>query len=167
MVYYKPVRVTINTPGLAKLIIDVIIRHYGFSDLIVTDKGLLFSSKFWSLLCYFLGIKRRLFTTFNLQINGQTKQQNSIIKAYLQAFVNFEQNDWARLLPITKFVYKNAKNMSIGNTPFELNCGYHFYVLYKKDIDLYSKSKSVTKLSAKLKKLMTVCRENFYYAQKL
>ena len=57
MVHYKPVRVTIDAPGLAKVILDVVVWYHGVSDLIMTNKGSLFSSKFWSSLCYFFGIK--------------------------------------------------------------------------------------------------------------
>ncbi len=39
------------------------------------------------------------------------------MKAYLRAFVNFEQDDWAKLLPIAKFAYNNAKIASTGHTP--------------------------------------------------
>ena len=70
MVHYKPVKVTIDAPGLAEVIIDVVMRHHGLSDLIVTDQGSLFTSKFWLLLCYFLGIKRRLSTAFHPQTDG-------------------------------------------------------------------------------------------------
>ena len=90
MVHYEPVKITIDAPGLAKVIIDIGIRHYGLPDFIITDWGSLFTSKFWSSLCYFLGIKRRLSTTFHPQTNGQTKRQNSTIEAYLRAFVNWE-----------------------------------------------------------------------------
>ena len=65
MVYYKPVKITLNAPGLAEVIIDVVIRHHGLPNIIVTNRGSLFTSKFWSLLCYFLGIKRKLFTAFH------------------------------------------------------------------------------------------------------
>ena len=64
MVHYEPVKVTIHAIGLAKVIINVVVRHHGLPDSIVTDQGSFFTSKFWSLLCYFLGIKRRLFTAF-------------------------------------------------------------------------------------------------------
>ena len=90
MVHYKPAKITINLLDLAEVIIDVVICYHSLPDSIVTDRGCLFISKFWSLLCYFLGIKRRLFIMFHPQINGQTKRQNSTIEAYLQAFVNFE-----------------------------------------------------------------------------
>ena len=125
MVHYEPVKVTIDAPGLAEVILDVVVRHHGLPDSIVSDRGSLFTSKFWSSLCYFLGIKRRLSTAFHPQTDGQTERQNSTMEAYLRAFVNFEQNDWARLLPMAEFAYNNAKNASTGHTPFELNCGYH------------------------------------------
>ena len=73
MIYYKLVKITIDTPGLAKVIIDVVVRHHGFPDSIVTDRGSLFISKFWLLFCYFLDIKQRLSTTFYPQLYGQTK----------------------------------------------------------------------------------------------
>ena len=95
MVYYKSVKVTIDAPGLAEVIIDIVMRHHGLPDLIVTDRGLLFTSKFWSSLYYILGIKRKLSTAFHPKTDGQTERQNSTIEAYLWAFVNFEQNDWA------------------------------------------------------------------------
>ena len=94
MVYYKPVKVTIDAPSLVEIIINVVVRHHSLPDLIVIDRRLLFISKFWSLLNYFLSIKQRLATTFYLQMDKQIKKQNSIMEAYLQAFVNFEQNDW-------------------------------------------------------------------------
>ena len=90
MVYYEPVKITINASGLAEGIIDVVVCHYSLPDSIITNKGSLFTSKFWSLLCYFFGIKRWLFTAFQPQTDGQTKRQNSIMEAYLGAFVNFE-----------------------------------------------------------------------------
>ena len=156
MVHYKPVKVTINALGLTEVIINVVVRHYGLSDSIVTDQGSLFTSKFWSLLCYFLGIKRRLSTAFYQQTDGQTKRQNSTIKAYFRAFVNFKQNDWARLFPIAEFAYNNTKNASTGHIPFELNCGYHPRVSYEKDLNPRSKSKTVEELSSELRNFMVV-----------
>ena len=89
------------------------------------------------------------------------------MKTYLRVFVNFEQNDWARLLPIAEFAYNSAKNSSTGHTPFELNCGYHPYVSFKKDTNPRSQSKSADVLSAELQDLMIICRENLHHAQEL
>ncbi len=83
------------------------------------------------------------------------------MKAYLRAFVNFEQNDWARLLPMAEFAYNNGKNASTGHTPFELNCGFHFWASYKEDIDPRSQPKSADELATELRELMAICRKNF------
>ena len=90
IVHYKPVKIIIDILGLVKVIINVVIQHHGLPDSIVTDRGSLFTSKFWSSLYYFLEIKQQLSTAFYPQIDGQTKRQNSTMEAYLQAFVNFE-----------------------------------------------------------------------------
>ena len=156
VIYYKPVKVIINAPGLAKVIIDVVLRHHRLPDSIVTDQGLLFTSKFWLLLYYFLGIKQMLFTAFYSQTDGQTERQNSTIKAYLRVFVNFKHIDWAPLLLMAEFAYNNAKNARTGYIPFKLNCGYYPCVFYEKDLDPHSKSRTAKKLSSKLQELMTV-----------
>ena len=52
------------------------------------DRGLLFISKIWSLLYYFLGIKKKPFTALQPQTNDLTKRQKGKMEAYLKAFVN-------------------------------------------------------------------------------
>ena len=82
MVYYKPFKVIINALGLAKVIINIVMKYHDLSDSIVTDWGSFFTSKFWFLLCYFFDIKQKISTTFHLQTNGQTKRQNSTMEVY-------------------------------------------------------------------------------------
>ncbi len=88
IVHNKLVKLMIDAPGLAKVIIDVVVHHHGVPESIVMDQGLFFTSKFWSSLCYFLGIKRKLFTAFHPQTYNQTERQNSTMEAYLRTFVN-------------------------------------------------------------------------------
>ena len=65
MIHYELVKVTIDASGLINVIIDIVMRNHSLPDSIVTDRRSLFTSKFWSLLCYFLGIKQRLSTAFH------------------------------------------------------------------------------------------------------
>ncbi len=37
MVYYKPVKVIINAPDLAKIILDVVVQYYDLPNSIVSD----------------------------------------------------------------------------------------------------------------------------------
>lgn len=109
MVYYELVNMTIDTLAPVKVIIKIAMWHYGLLDLIINNWNSVFISKFWSLLCYFLRIKRKLLTAFYPQINDETKRQNSNIEAYLQVFLNFKQDDLAMFLPIAKFAYQIQK----------------------------------------------------------
>ena len=74
MVYYKPIKVMFDVLDLVEVIIDVVVSHHAVPESIVLDWGSLFILKFWSLLCYFLGIKKKLSTAFYSQTNGQIKR---------------------------------------------------------------------------------------------
>ncbi len=37
-----------------------------------------------------------------------------MIEAYLRVFVNWKQDDWAKLLSMAEFAYNNTKNASTG-----------------------------------------------------
>ncbi len=91
------------------------------------------------------------------------EKQNSTIEAYLRAFVNWEQDNWARLLPMAEFAYNNAKNVGTGHTSFKLNCKYHPKVSFKEDVDPRSKSCSANELSKELRELMEVCGQNLFH----
>ena len=51
---------------------------------------------------------------------------------------------------MAKFAYNNAKNISIGHMSFKLNCGYHFCIFYKENLNSYSKLRIAEKLFSKL-----------------
>ena len=167
MVHYVPVKLMINALGLTKVVIDMVVHHHGVLESIVTDWDSFFTSKFWSWLSYFPKIKQKLFTTFHSLTDGQTKKQNRIIEVYLRAFVNWEQEDWVKLLPIVEFADNNAKNASIGHIFFELNYGYHPKISFKEDVDPCSRFCSTNKLAKEVRELIEVCCQNLLYAQEL
>ena len=68
---------------------------------------------------------------------------------------------------MAKFAYNNAKNASIGYTPFKLTYKCHPRVFYKEDFDPRLQSKTAKELSFELQELMTVCQQNLYHTQKL
>ncbi len=68
---------------------------------------------------------------------------------------------------MAKYAYNNAKNVSTGYTPFELNCGYHHRVSFEEDVDPRSRAHSANKLAEKLRELIEVCCQNLLYVQEL
>lgn len=71
-------------------------------------------------------MKRRLSTAFHPQTDGQTERQNQTLEHYLRCYVNFEQDDWARWLPLAQFTYNDSKHSSTGKSPSELLMGERF-----------------------------------------
>lgn len=65
---------------------------------------------------------------------------------------------------MTDFTYNNAKNASTSHTLFELNYRYHSRVLFKDDIDPYSRSRSANKLVMEVRELMEICYQNLLHA---
>ncbi len=68
---------------------------------------------------------------------------------------------------MAEFAYNKAKNVSIGHTPFELNCGYHPRVSFKEDVDPCLRSRSANELTEELKELIEVCCQNLLHRQEL
>ena len=68
---------------------------------------------------------------------------------------------------MAEFAYNNAKNASSSYTHFKLNRDYHPWMLYKDNVDPWSKSKSAEELLTKLRGLMIVCRKNLNHTQEL
>lgn len=66
IIYYKPVKVTINAPKLVEGITDVVIQYYNFPDPIISECKAILILKLWSSLYYFFGIKKALSIKFHL-----------------------------------------------------------------------------------------------------
>jgi hypothetical protein len=92
---------------------------------IIFDRDPKFTSKFWQMLFKLTDTKLTLSMAFHPQTDGQTEWANQTLEQYLQAFINYKQDNWASLLPIAEFTINNAKNASTGFSPFYLANGCH------------------------------------------
>ncbi len=68
---------------------------------------------------------------------------------------------------MAKFVYNNAKNASTSYIPFELNCKFYLWVLFKKNVNPSSRSCLANKLADKLRELIEICCQNLLHIQEL
>src|SRR5258707_10166661 len=62
---------------------------------------------------------------YHLEGDGQTEHANQVLEQYLWVYTNYQQDDWATLLPMAEFTYNNATNATTGVSPFFANKGYH------------------------------------------
>src|SRR5258707_14035245 len=62
---------------------------------------------------------------YHLEGNSQTEHINQVLEQYLHTYMNYQQDDWAPLLPLVEFAYNNATSETTGVLPFFVNKGYH------------------------------------------
>jgi hypothetical protein len=122
---FIPTVTTLTTKGLADLIITWVVMKHGTPADIISDHGSLFVSNFWKSLTKHLNIKLNLLTAYHPETDGQTKHLNQILEQYLRIYVDYLQDDWALLLPLTEFAYNNAAHSTMNISPFFTNKGFH------------------------------------------
>jgi len=84
----------------------------GFPLAIILDQGPQFVAQVTQELWRKLGIKQKLSTAFHPQTDGESKQVNQEIEQYLCICGNFQQNDWATLLPLIEFAHNTQPHCS-------------------------------------------------------
>jgi hypothetical protein len=124
MARYLATTKTIDSAGLADIIVEQVIRFFGIPDGIVTDRGSVFTSSYWSNVCYYLKVTRKLTTAFHPQTDGQTERQNQTLEAYLRAYCNEHKDNWGKFLSMAEFAYNNSKHATTGISPFRALYGY-------------------------------------------
>ena len=124
MAHYIPTNETVTADALANMLIRDIVRLHGIPKSIVSDRGSLFTSGFWTTFCGLLQIRRDLSTAFHPQTDGQTERQNQTLETYLHAYCNYLQDDWANWLPLVEFSYNNSAHSGTRFSPFFLAMGF-------------------------------------------
>ncbi len=122
---FIPAKTTDDATDLARRFIQSVFSKHGLPADIISDRGHLFISKFWSSLCDALDITSNLSTAYHPETDGQTERVNQSLEQYLRLFVNYQQDDWVQQLPIAEFVYNNTPHSATGVSPFFANKGYH------------------------------------------
>jgi RNase H-like domain found in reverse transcriptase/Integrase zinc binding domain/Chromo (CHRromatin Organisation MOdifier) domain len=125
MVHFIPCSKTTDAPEFARLFVSNIVRLHGLPDSIVSDRGSIFTSHFWSTVASILQIDPRKSTAFHPQTDGQTERMNQTLEAYLRVSCSYNQDDWSDWLPLAEFAYNNALQESAKMTPFFANYGYN------------------------------------------
>jgi IS30 family transposase len=75
---------------------------------VTSDRGSEFVSHFWRSLGRALEMKLHFTLGYHPEGDGQTEHANQTLEQYLQIYCNYQQSNWASLLPITEFAYNNA-----------------------------------------------------------
>ena len=166
MTRYILVTKTVIAENLIEILIREIIKLHELSSSITTNRSFVFTFKYHDALCHALKIKLKMSTTYHSQTDDQTKRQNNTIKQFFRTFVNFEQNNWIKLLSLTKFAYNNTKHASTQMFSFEVMQRYISRMSFENFANFKVKFKSANEHVKKLTKLLNVLKTNLTHAQK-
>jgi transposase InsO family protein len=165
MARFFPVSTRINAAELAELIHTEIELKYGPPNGIVSDRGSVFTSKFWGKLCYISHTKLRLSTAFHAQTDGQTERMNQVLEQYLRRFIDEEQVLWPKLLATAEYACNNAPNTTTDISPFECLMGYSpdFYIRSEDESPLEGVPAALNRVK-KLQQLREKLAKNWQHA---
>ena len=106
-------------------------KLHGLPESFVSDRGTQFTSEVWSHLCQMLRIDAKYFTAYHSETDEQTEHSNAIMKYYLQAFVNYMQDDWAKWIPGAEFAANNAPSAITLASLFLVNSDQNPHLRFK------------------------------------
>ena len=122
--YFIPYLEASTAEDLAYVFLRFIHSNHGLPEEIISDRDKLFTSRFWKSLMDQLGVKHKLSTAYHPQTDGQTERLNQTMEQYLRCFVNYQQNNWVKLLPMAQFAYNSAITETTKVSPFFANYGF-------------------------------------------
>lgn len=124
LAHFIPTTTELTSEELTDLLVQHIISKHGIPNDIVTDRGSVFTAHFMKAFCEGLKIEQKLTTAYHPQTNGQTERTNQTLEQYLRCYINYQQDDWSKILPLAEFSYNNTIQASIETTPFYALYGY-------------------------------------------
>jgi hypothetical protein len=121
---FIPCSKTITGEGIAQLYVQHVFPHFGAPWKVISDRDPQFTGKFMWELCKQLHIKQNVSSAYHPQTDSQSEQTNQWLEQYLQVHGNFQQDNWASLLPLAQFMHNSWHSEVTKMTPFDLLMGY-------------------------------------------
>ena len=106
--HFLPVKTSYTADQYADIYIQEIVRLHGIPKTIVSDRGSVFTSRFWRSLQQAMGTKLSLSTAFHPQTDGQSERTIQILEDMLRACVLDFGGSWNKYLPLIEFSYNNS-----------------------------------------------------------
>ena len=120
---FLPVKETITASQLATLYISRIVSLHGIPKEISSDRGSIFTSKFWDSFQEAMGTHITWSTAYHPQSQGQVERVNQILEDMLRACVISFGKKWEESLPYAEFSYNNSYQASLKMATFEVLYG--------------------------------------------
>ncbi len=108
-----------------------VLKHHDLLEFFISDRDTQFIFDVWKHMCKMLKIDIKLLMMYHSEIDDQIEKVNAVMKHYLQVFVNYMQNDWAKWLSEVKFVINNASSLITLTSFFLINSSQNLHLNFK------------------------------------
>ena len=122
--FFIPCTTKLSEKEAAKIFFNKVICFMGLPIQIISNQDSRWSNEFWKEVCCYMGSCRALTTAYHPQADGQTEILNQTLEVALQAYINFNCNNWSELLSKIAFTYNNTPHSATGYTPAQLLYGF-------------------------------------------
>src|SRR5258707_11654589 len=120
-VIFIPSHDTVNAPQVVQLFLNHVFSKHRVPAHVTLDWSSEFVSHFFHSLGKLLQMRLHFTLGYHPEGDGQMEHANQVLEQYLQVYTNYQQDNWATLLPMAKFAYNNAMNTTTGVSPFFAN----------------------------------------------
>ena len=112
----------IDSETVAEALLDIFSR-VGFPREILTDLGKQFTSDLMQEVCRLVSICHLTTSPYHPKCNGLVERFNGTLKSMLRKMCEEQPTQWDRYISPLLFAYREAKQESLGFSPFEIIYG--------------------------------------------
>ncbi|KAL1204351.1 hypothetical protein V5N11_029082 [Cardamine amara subsp. amara] len=116
---FLAIKKTDGSAVLARKYVQEIVRLYGVSVSIVSDRDPKFTSEFWNAFQKEMGTRVHMSTAYHPQTDGQSEMTIHTLEDLLRMCVLDWGGHWVDHLSLVEFAYNNSYQASIGMAPYE------------------------------------------------
>lgn len=120
---YAATNTKTDAPNVAKLFVDVFMRHHGLAKVIITDRDPKFTFNFWKSLMAAMEIKLSMTTAHHAQTDSKTERQTLNLKDALRCMVSYHGDDCSTHLGTIEFAQATPVSKSTQLSPVEIDTG--------------------------------------------
>lgn len=102
---------------VAEALVSQVFSRFGIPLEIHSDQGRDFESQVFTLVMKLLGIHKTRTTPLHPQSNGMVERLNRSIRNYLAKFIDDNQKEWDKWLPLFLMAYRSSKHQTTEFSP--------------------------------------------------
>ena len=121
--HFLPLSHRFTAAGVTQVYVEHIYKLHGLPRTIVSDRDMVFLSRFWTKLFSLQRVALHMSTSYNPQTDGQTEVVNRCLETFLRCMTGERPTEWVLWLPLVEWRCNSNRHSTIGTTPYEVVYG--------------------------------------------